>query len=198
MAIQKEFILRYRNDGHLRFQIPARLCEASTARLIVDHVSAIPGVSSVRLYRGQQKLSIRYSEAILDCKTLARRLYDVLEVMRENGCFTENPVAKPGILEKLSHNKIGDWFGEKYQAGKETLRAARLLGKIGVQGPKALIKDPEKAVVDFLNDVLVLYLIRVHWTRITQEWLVRPFAYRYEWMAVFYLFYLLVRSRRKK
>jgi hypothetical protein len=72
------------------------------------------------------------------------------------------------------------------------------VGKIGTKGPKALFKDPEKATIDFLNDVLVLYLIKTHWTRITQEWLVKPIVHRYEWMAVFYLFFLLVRSRRPK
>lgn len=201
MAIQKEFLLRYRHDGHVRFQIPSRLCEAAVAKLLSDNIAAIDGIYSVRLYRGQQKLSIRYDEYVCDFNLLAKRLSEVLSDLEQQGWFEAKAVVESGKLRlknKLNQNRISRWFGEKYQAAQETAQAAKLLGKLGSKGPKALINDPEKAIIDFLNDILVLYLIRVHWTRITQEWLVRPFVYRYEWMAVFYLFFLLVRSRRKK
>lgn len=201
MAIQKEFLLRYRHDGHVRFQIPSRLCEAAVAKLISDNIAAIDGIYSVRLYRGQQKLSIRYDEYVCDFNLLAKQLSEVLSDLEQQGWFEAKAVVESGKLRlknKLNQNRISRWFGEKYQAAQETAQAAKLLGKLGSKGPKALINDPEKAIIDFLNDILVLYLIRVHWTRITQEWLVRPFVYRYEWMAVFYLFFLLVRSRKKK
>jgi hypothetical protein len=201
MAIQKEFVLRYRRDGHVRFQIPSRLCEAAVAKLLSDNVVAIDGVYSVRVYRGQKKLSIRYDEQACDFKTLARQLSQVLDKLEQQGWFSANAVVESGkasLKHKLKQSRVSRWFGEKYQAAQETAQAAKLLGKLGTKGPKALLKDPEKAIIDFLNDILVLYLIRVHWTRITQEWLVRPLVYRYEWMAVFYLFFLLVRSRKKK
>jgi hypothetical protein len=53
-------------------------------------------------------------------------------------------------------------------------------------------------MIDFFNDILVLFLIKLHWTNITQQWLLKPLKYRYEWMALFYMFFLLVRSRKKK
>lgn len=201
MAIQKQFILRYRNDGHVRFQIPARLCDVAVAKLLSDNIATIDGVHSVKLYRGQQKLSIRYHESVCDFKTLANRLFQLLAELEKQGYFEPNALVESGksrLKNKLKQNRVSRWFGEKYQAAQETAQAAKLLGKLGTKGPKALIKDPEKAIIDFLNDVLVLYLIRIHWTRITQEWLVRPIVHRYEWMAVFYMFFLLVRSRRKK
>lgn len=169
--------------------------------MISDHIAAIDGVYSVRLYRGQQKLSIRYDEYACDFHTLARRLFQVLADLEQQGWFEAKSIVesgKLGIKSRLNQSRITRWFGAKYQAAQETAQAAKLLGKLSTKGPKALINDPEKAIIDFLNDILVLYLIRVHWTRITQEWLVRPFVYRYEWMAVFYLFFLLVRSRKKK
>jgi hypothetical protein len=61
----------------------------------------------------------------------------------------------------------------------------------------AILKDPEKALHEFLTDVVVLYLIRVHWDRITQQWLRNPIRFRYEWLAVFYLTYLMVRARQR-
>lgn len=201
MAIQKQLILRYRNDGHLRFQIPPSLCEAAVAKLITDKISGIEGIRAVSLYRGQHKLSIRYHENICDFKTLAVKLFQTLDELEKQGWFEPKALVESGkarIKNKLKKNRISRWFGEKYQAAQETAQAAKLLGKLSTKGPKALIKDPEKAIIDFLNDVLVLYLIRIHWTRITQEWLLRPLVHRYEWMAVFYMFFLLVRSRRKK
>lgn len=204
MTIQKEFVLRYRDNGHVRFQIPQRASEDRIARLITDQIVLIEGVRAVRLYRSQKKLSIRFDEVACNFPGLASRLFQALAELERQGVFApqavvELPKNKHFILkERFQHTRINRWLGEKYQAAKETVQAAKIIGKLTTKGPKALIKDPEKATIDFLNDILVLYLIKTHWTRITQEWLVRPFVYRYEWMAVFYLFFLLVRSRRKK
>lgn len=185
----------------MRFQVPARVCETQIAARLSAEVRQIAGVQSVHLYRGQQKLSIRYRSELLDFHELALRLSGLLAELERLGLFADKaviPVAGRRVWQHVRHNRMTRWVGEQYQAARETAQAARVLGKIGVSGPKALIKDPEKAVIDFLNDVLALYLIKAHWTRITQEWLVRPYVYRYEWLAVFYLFFLLVRSRRKK
>lgn len=204
MAIQKQFIVRYRRVGHVRFQVPVRLCEAVLAQQLTNIIAAIDGVSSVNLYRGQQKLSIRYDESQCSFNQLARQLFDVLEEMEQQGWFEASaPVVTPrskrlSIKSGLKETMAGRWLGGKMQTAKETLQAAKLVGKLTTQGPKALIKDPEKATIDFFNDILVLYLIKVHWNRITQQWLVKPFTHRYEWLAVLYLFYLLVRSRRRQ
>ncbi len=187
----------------MRFQLPEPACQAEVAKLLAAKLVEIDGVRSARLYRSQRKLSIRYDDAVCGFNQLAVRLSRIVTELEQQGLF-ETPLAdkaKKSILnigQRLQKTHVGGWFREKYQAGKETLQAAKIVGKLGVKGPKALIKDPEKATIDFLNDVLVLYLIKTHWTRITQEWLVRPFVYRYEWMALFYMFFLLVRSRRPK
>lgn len=204
MAIQKEFQLRYRHDGHVRFQVPIRACDAVVAGLLTEKLAAVAGVSSVNLYRNQRKLSIRYNEKTCGFIDLARQLSDILAELEGHGHFESKPLIEKakksalGLKKRLKQTAIGSWLKNKFQAGKETVQAATIIGKLGIKGPKALIKDPEKATLDFLNDVLVLYLIKTHWTRITQEWLVRPFVHRYEWLATFYLFFLLVRSRRPK
>ncbi|MGD0959116.1 MAG: hypothetical protein ABSB19_04840 [Methylomonas sp.] len=200
MAIQKEFILRYKNTGHVRFQIPSRASEAEVADRIQALVSSITGVYSVTLFRSQLKLAIHYHEEIIGFPNLTNRLSAILAGLENDGLFAVKPVsaADSKVLNKLKHNELSRWFREKYHAVKETAQAAKLLGKLSLKQPKALVKDPEKAVVDFLNDILVLYLIKLHWSRITQEWLIKPFTHRYEWLAIFYMFYLLVRSRRKR
>lgn len=206
MSIQKEFVLRYRIDGHVRFQIPALVCDAAIAKVITDSLLAIDGVYRVTLYRQQQKLSIRFQESVCDFKTLARQLFQILADLEKTGAFEQKAVVATGRLvtwkehakTKLHSLKATRWAKEKYSDAKETVQAAKIITKLGMKKPTAFVNDPEKAMIDFFNDILVLFLIRLHWTNITQQWLLKPLKYRYEWMALFYMFFLLVRSRKKK
>jgi hypothetical protein len=203
MSIQKEFILRYRIDGHIRFQIPAKICEETAAKAVTDAILAIAGVYRVNLYRKQQKLSIRFQESVCDFKSLARQLFQLLADLEKTAVFTQKTVAQTESWQekakaKLQTLKVTQWAKEKYSDAKETVQAAKIITKLGMGKQKALINDPEKALIEFFNDVLVLFLIKLHWTQITQQWLLKPIKYRYEWMALFYMVFLLVRSRRKK
>lgn len=204
MAIQKEFVVRYRGSGHVRFKIPSRATQAQVARLISDNIAEIDGVISVSLFRRSRKLVIRYHESDCSFISLAKKMHAVLATLEQQGWFAPQSVVeiskKPsfGLKHKLKTSKINRWLDNKITSAKETAQAAKILGKLSSKGPKALINNPEKAIIDFLNDILVLYLIKTHWTRITQQWLVKPFVHRYEWMAMFYLFFLLVRSRKPK
>jgi hypothetical protein len=203
MSIQKECVLRYREDGHVRFQIPAQLCKVNAANAITTGISGIEGVYRVKLYRSQQKLSIRFNEVACDFKSLARQLFDLLAELEQQGALQTQQVPtvaqwKEKLSAKLDTFKVTRWAKEKLDEAKETVQAAKVLTKLGINKPKAFLKDPEKSIIDFLNDILVLFLIKLHWGEITQNWLVKPLKYRYEWMALFYMFFLLVRSRRQK
>ncbi len=203
MSIQKEFVLRHRVDGHIRFQIPAQICSVEIAKTITEGISALDGVYRVNLYRGQQKLSIRFDEAVCDFKSLARQLFQLLAELEEKGALKAKPVSTLVPWQEKAKTKLGDmkatrWVKQKFGDAKETVQAAKVITKLGMKKPTAFMQDPEKAVIDFLNDILVIFLIRLHWDNITQHWLLKPFKHRYEWMALFYMFFLLVRSRRKK
>ncbi len=206
MSIQTEFVLRYRIEGHIRFQIPAQICEAAIAKAIENGVLVIDGVYRVNLYRRQQKLSIRFQESVCDFKSLARQLHQLLADLEKAGAFKQEAVAQTGQFTSWQEKtkarfngfKATRWAKEKYSDAKETVQAAKIITKLSMKKPKAFVNDPEKAMIDFFNDILVLFLIKLHWTNITQQWLLKPLKYRYEWMALFYMFYLLVRSRRKK
>ncbi|MEY3289837.1 MAG: hypothetical protein RLZZ419_2079 [Pseudomonadota bacterium] len=203
MSIQKEFVLRYNLDGHVRFEIPARICHVDVAKAITEGVSGIDGVYRVNLYRGQQKLSIRFNETVCDFKSLARQLFDLLSDLETKDALKPKPVStsarwKEKAKIKIDNFKVTRWAKEKFGAAKETVQAAKVITRLGMKKPNAFIQDPEKAVISFLNDILVLFLIKLHWNDITQNWLLKPFKYRYEWMALFYLFFLLVRSRKQK
>jgi hypothetical protein len=206
MSIQKEFVLRYQIEGHVRFQIPAQICKATIAKIIEDGILAIEGVYCVNLYRRQQKLSIRFQESVCNFKSLARQLYQLLADLEKAGAFKQETVVQTGQFASWQEKtkarfngfKATRWVKQKFSDAKETVQAAKIITKLGMKNPKAFANDPEKAMVDFFNDILVLFLIKLHWTHITQQWLLKPLKYRYEWMALFYMFYLLVRSRRKK
>jgi hypothetical protein len=203
MSIQKEFVLRYREDGHVRFQIPARICNIDVAKAVTDGISGIDGVYRVNLYRSQQKLSIRFKESVCDFKSVAKQLFDLLTDLEKKGDLKPKPVSKSTLWKekakaKLDAFKPTRWAKEKFGDAKETVQAAKVITRLGMKKPTAFMKDPEKTVIDFLNDILVLFLIKLHWNDITQHWLLKPLKYRYEWMALFYMFFLLVRSRKQK
>ena len=203
MSIQKEFVLRYRVDGHIRFQIPAQICNVDVAKAVTGGISGIDGVYRVNLYRSQQKLSIRFDESVCDFKSLAHQLFDLLVELEKKGGLKPKPVSKSALWKEKAKFRLDDfkatrWAKEKFGDVKETVQAAKVITRLGMKKPTAFMKDPEKAIIDFLNDILVIFLIRLHWNDITQNWLVKPLKYRYEWMALFYMFFLLVRSRKKK
>lgn len=201
MSIQKEFVLRYRGDGHVRFQVPARVCDKAIATAISTGVAAIDGVYRVDFYRSQGKLAIRFKESFCDFQSLAKQLFLLLAELEKNGVLNPTPPPKSLIAvwaekakTKVNNLKATRWAKERVTDAKETVQAA----KIVMGRRKAFIADPEKAIIDFLNDVLVLFLIKLHWTHITRLWLPNPLKYRYELMAMFYMFFLLVRARKKK
>ncbi|MGR9051340.1 MAG: hypothetical protein ACU84J_01700 [Gammaproteobacteria bacterium] len=206
MAIQKEFLLRYLKGGHVRFQIPARVCDEAVSRILQEQISALDGVSRVYIYRGQRKLSIRFQPSICNFSALAKQLFTLLDNLEKQGALTPKSFErekKQSFWKRKSETtsvegSTGRWFKDKFEEAKETLQAAKVITKLGLKKPQALVKNPEKAIIDFLNDILVLYLIKLHWQDITQKWIVKPLKHRYEWMAVFYMFYLLMRARRAK
>ncbi|MGR9087125.1 MAG: hypothetical protein ACU841_08635 [Gammaproteobacteria bacterium] len=202
MAIQKQFVLRYREEGHLRFEIPAQYCDIEVAETLTERLLALDGVYRVKVYRGQRKLSIRYQETVCDFTGLARVLFRIIADLEKHalqeGFGKASRRAKQRVRSRLRQTKVGRWFGEKYGDVKETLQAAKVITKAGLRRPGKFVNDPEKAVIDFFNDILVLFLIRLHWDHITKEWIPKPVKYRYEWMAVFYMIFLLMRSRRPK
>ncbi|MDD1611562.1 MAG: hypothetical protein LUQ57_00300 [Methylococcaceae bacterium] len=201
MAIQKEFVLRYRGAEHVRFEIPSAFCGEQTAEALTGRLLALDGVYRVQVYRSQKKLSIHYQETVHDFKGLCRLLFQIVSELEKAALTETQPktvrLVKQSVKSRFKNLKVFRWFGSKYDDAKETLQAAKIVTK-GLAKPGKFFKDPEKMVIDFLNDILVLFLIRLHWDHITKEWIPRPLKYRYEWLAVFYMTYLLMRSRRPK
>ncbi|NOR81719.1 MAG: hypothetical protein GQ529_12950 [Methyloprofundus sp.] len=202
MSIQQEIILRYSSSGHVRFQIPERLCSNEVAPFISDAIENIDGVYRVNLFRNKKKLSIRFVEESLSFQELAKQLISLLSDLDKKDFFKPktNPIKVRDIKGSL---KISDWKGvnwakDKYTETKETAQAIGILTKFGLKKKPEILVNPEKTLITFFNDVLVLFLIKTHWKLITKKWLLSPMKYRYQWIAIFYLMYLFIRSKTTK
>ncbi len=199
--ITKQIILRYRAPGHVRFQLPAVVCQMGAGERLVGVLNKIDGVYRVDLYRRRCKLSIRYHEAFCRFEQIARVLHQTISELERAGKLKPVAVASTSRampLMQIRQSTPVQWAREKVRDIKETVAALGILLRQGLKrGPK-LFQDPKKLAFEFANDVLVLYLIKVHWHRIVNHWIVHPIKYRYEWAAIFYLTYLLIRSRLPK
>jgi len=198
MSIQKQIVVRYRAPGHVRFDMPSALCDPTVAQALVSALSRIDGVRQVDFYFRSGKLSIRYVESVCDFPALARHLAALVQRLQEGkeiAATAPSSASAAGFKKKVTQAGPVRWVREKYTEAKETVTAMTMLAKMGMKKPSAFIKDPEKTAINFLNDILVLYLVKRHWHLITNHWLLHPLRYRYEWLTIFYLFYLLVRSR---
>lgn len=190
--LTRQVILRYRTPGHVRFALPWVLCQPEVAPRLIAEAQAIDGVYRVSL--SGNKLSIRYQEAFCSFAELARALHAIITHLEQSGNFPQ-VAPRESPLTRLTQSTPVRWLRAKLQEVRETLTAFGILLRRGVKSGSKLVHDPKTLAFEFANDVLVLYLIRIHWHRIVTEWIPHPIKYRYEWAAVFYLTYLLVRSR---
>ena len=186
MSLQQQVIVRHRAPGHLRLQLPRVICTPECSYLLVKGLQAMEGVYRVHFEEKRGKLSIHYLETVCTRGEVATRLHKLIDIL---------PVAISADGERSSPPAPG-WMDEKMAEVRETWQATGVIVRQVVRAsggfPRATWFN------DFLNDLLMLYLIKMHWPSITQFWLPHPWRYRYEWMATFYLIYLQVKSRLPK
>lgn len=201
-AWARRIVVRHREPGHLRFELPAELCEGPRAEALEVGLVGSACIYRATLYRAARKLSLRYDphqaserEVVLALRAQLDRLPGTLvqalqpageqigEALRETGRKFEH-----GARRKLAQFRLALMKLRRGQPQAGTLQA-RLQPVIA----NALT---EKAVINFLNDLLAFYLIKVHWELITKRWMRNPVAHADAWLAIFYLMYLLVRYRK--
>ena len=184
-----EITVRYRSAGHARFELPLALCQTAESARLTAALTPIEGVYRVDLYARQRKLSVRFIESICSFQNLSEALLAVASGTSEPTCCGSEATVDAGEVAPLP---LRDRTGTSLSFLSRRPPVA--------SGNSLLARFPvkESTVVEFLNDALVLFLIKLHWHMITQHWLREPWRYRYEWMAAIYMIYLLVRSRRPK
>lgn len=205
-SLMRQVVLRHRAEGYLRFDLPLGLCAGEAAAAIRQRLEALNGVYRVSFHPAYGKLAVRYHSAVCDTRRVALALSEGVSVVqaRELGPACEHCAAReaePGPPTGLKARVLNlgpvRWVREKAQEARQTTAALRQLSMARFKKVPAVLEDPGKAIHEFITDILVLYLIKIHWDRITQQWLRAPIRFRYEWLAVFYLTYLMVKARRR-
>lgn len=189
MNLHEAIIVRYREAGHVRFELPACLFEPETLAQINAGLSQIEGIYRVDVFPKQRKLSLRYLTMVLDFKALAKRLAQILENLE-----TSEPTQATNQAHRNVVEQVNSWLSEKAEEVRETLQAAGILLKQGSSFGGMM--PGADALQNFFTDILVLYLLKKHWRMVLLVWARSPWLYKYEWMASGFMAYLLVRSRR--
>lgn len=188
--------VRHRGPGHVRFDLPAPLLTADAVAALESGLRRIDGVYRVFLFPGQGKLSIRWAEEVCSLADIARVLAALVGRIAEGGAVPAR--SRPGLVRRITQTvPVARW-----RARYDDLRAkGRVLFKLMALksgGTAVLPFDAKDWAIHFANDLVVFYLIRLHWDRIVGQWLPRPWSFRYQWMTVVYLVFLLVRFRKAK
>lgn len=194
-ALARAIIVRHRGDGHVRFAVPAVLCAEERAAAIEAALRRMDGVYRVTLYRRQGKLSVFYDAHSCTLADIARTLH---------GSLTSLAPGAPGGTGKTMAQRLrapASWLrvrGERARAWLEEWRfKGHLLKQVIAYHPQMSGLFSERAVINFLNDLVVFYLIKQHWDMITQKWIKHPVQFRNAWLSTFYLVFLLVRYRKR-
>lgn len=200
--LARQIIVRYRGTGHVRFALPVVLCEEACAAVIEESLCNLPGVYRATLYRRQGKLSVFYDPYACGLHDVARCLNGALATPVAQ---QQHKAAAASLTQRRHVAQSLQWLTD--QAGNLKAKAAdwktkakllpQLVSAQGKGNPALQNMLSEKSVINFLNDVVVFYLIKQHWEMITQKWLKQPLKYRNAWLTIFYLMFLLVRYRKQ-
>jgi hypothetical protein len=198
-----EVQLRRRSPGYLRLQLPEILCREDIAGYLVQGMKQLQGVRRVVVYAEPRKLSIFYMDTVCDEYQVVRKFARLVELLVQRHFVTpEGKPVQPSLGVRIK-DRIHRPFAELKQRvsgwrGQAKTARTLLNAQWQVNPALRLLGDnPERAIFGFINDIVSIYLIKVHWELIVGKWLKSPLRYRYEWMTIFYFIFLLVRSRKK-
>lgn len=190
MSVLTRIVVRHRSYGHVRFELPGEWPGSDQAGRLVGGLRRIGGVYRVDWYPSTGKLSIRFFEQVLDFKDLSRRFADMVAALAPASPSEAALEALPGV----GGSGLSGWAKAKYAELEETLQAAKIMAE-RLRERVASGRADSNQVLDFLTDILVLYLLKRYWRTVLGSWVVRPWQHKYEWAALSYLLFLLVRSR---
>lgn len=200
--LAQRVLVLHREPGYLRLELPAELCTAAASAAIEHGMAGAAGITSAAVDRGWRRISIRFDPAQLSVPQVARRLFAMLEQLPTSRPGETRPAAMPIDATAQSTGLPGS-ASDGLQPWLDKFRAlltpaieapvGSLQAKIQPILASALT---EKAITNFLNDLVAFYLIKAHWELITKRWLQQPLAYSNAWMTTFYLVFLLVRYRK--
>ncbi len=189
--LASRIVVCHREPGFLRLELPAELCTAARAEALERGAAALAGVRSAAVDRGWRRISLRHDPAVLGTAQLARQLAGLIDALPDEleaeAAATDAPEPAGGGLQPLL-DRVRAALPPADAAPPGSLQARVL--------PVLDSALNEKAILNFFNDIVVFYLVRVHWDLITKQWLKQPLAHSNAWMTTFYLVFLLIRYRK--
>jgi hypothetical protein len=167
---------------------------------VLHHVA---GVYRVTFYAAQRRLVVSYDAHVCTAADVARVLKGCLHALPEGEAGSAPALAAAPAIARVtptlqdSAREARRAFGQ-LRRRIEALRQPKappgsLQAKLQPMLANALT---EKAIINFLNDLVAFYLVKVHWELISQRWLKNPVKHDDAWLTVFYLMFLLVRYRK--
>lgn len=184
-------VLRHRGSGHLRFDLPLAVA-AYGSSAVQEGLLRVDGVYRVDLTGNTRKLSIRFHPEFC---TFERLIQALNALIRELGVSNKRPRSTALASTNRTFTPVAvrvdtliGWIKARIEALRETFLALKILFTRSVAHRPRWAKE-------FMNDLLMLFLIKLHWQHIITDWLPKPWTHRYEWAATFYLIYLSVQAR---
>lgn len=205
VELARRIVVRHREAGYLRLELPAEICHPAAGAALEAALRAVAGVRRAELHAAARRLVIDYDAHYCSAAEVARALKAALGELPP---APERPVsaAAPGpdaggvaVPDAVAAATCGARrLADELRARLDALRrapapAGGLAAKLQPMLANALT---EKAAINFLNDLVAFYLVKVHWQLITQRWLKEPAKHADAWLAAFYLAFLLVRYRK--
>jgi len=207
--LSRQLLVLHKSAGHVRFALPATLANPGSVAVIKAALLRIPGVRLVRINVDTGKMGVHYDPIACSLRQLALVLKGSLDAAAA--------AAQPAGPGKPATSGVGE-LGQQLARGlkqAETLargflrslqtqpvapQATATTATPGKLTPLRRAFNPsllnEQSIVNFANDIVAFYLIRVHWNLITQYWIKAPLQHANAWLTVFYLTFLLVRYRK--
>jgi hypothetical protein len=183
-SLSRAIAVRHKEPGHLRLDLPLRLFDPAACAHLDAGLRARAGIYRVSFEPEGRRLSIRYEPEQCTQQDVARQLRSLLDTLPPESPASDVPAAAPLPGAKLLSD-ASKW-AERFVGGSIKSRLDPVM--------KGALT--EKASINFLNDVLMFYLVKVHWDLITKRWMKEPLKHADAWLTTFYLIFLLIRYRK--
>ena len=205
--LARRIVVRHREAGYLRLELPAEVCHPTAAIAFDAALRHVAGIYRVTFHAAQRRLVVSYDAHACTAADVARALKACLCALPEGEAGGDPVIVPAGAAAPLAERVTPALQDAARQARRAFGQLRR--GLEGLRQPKArpgslqarlqpMLANAltEKAIINFLNDLVAFYLVKVHWELISQRWLKDPVRHANAWLTVFYLMFLLVRYRK--
>lgn len=202
--LARRIIVRHREAGYLRLELPAEICRPASVVAVDAVLRKVAGIYRVTFYTAPRRLVVSYDAHVCTAADVARALRGCLHALPEGEARGSGPTHAAAPLVERVAPALRDTARQARRAfGQLRRRIEALRRPKAAPGSWQAKLEPmlanaltEKAIINFLNDLVAFYLVKVHWELISQRWLKDPVKHANAWLTIFYLMFLLVRYRK--